>query len=114
MNQDNRLMLEAMQSKFTNRGPVNDIVVSDNNLNDMATMIDLNPSDEVDQLLSKIRDVADMLISDAPASQDDAEPVLKNAGAGAIETSAEDAEHRSNAQHAAIAISLQKAGKKPS
>ena len=117
MNQDNRLMLEAMQSKFTNRGPVNDIVVSElhkmhNNLNDMATMIDLNPSDEVDQLLSKIRDVADMLISDAPASQDDAEPVLKNAGAGAIETSAEDAEHRSNAQHAAIAIALQKAGKK--
>ena len=119
MNQDNRLMLEALQSKFTGRGPVNDIVVSElhkmhNNLNDMATMIDLNPSAEVDQLLSKIRDVADMLISDAPASEDDAEPIMKNHGAGQIESGSEDAEHRSNAQHAAIAISLQKAGKKKS
>ena len=72
MNQDNRLMMEAMQSKFTGRGPVNDIVVSELHkihtaLNQMATMIHLNPSDEVDQLLSHIRDVADMLISDKPA-----------------------------------------------
>jgi len=75
-------MLEAMQSKFTNRGPVNDIVVSElhkmhNALNDMATMIDLNPSDEVDQLLSKIRDMSDMLISDRPAAEDDAEMHVK-------------------------------------
>lgn len=97
MNKDNHLMLEALQSKFTNRGPVNDIVVSElhkmhNNLNDMATMIDLNPSDEVDQLLSKIRDVADMLISDKPASQDDAEAIMKNKGAGQIQSGSEDAE----------------------
>ena len=228
MNQDNRLMLEAMQSKFTGRGPVNDIVVSElhkmhNNLNDMATMIDLNPSAEVDQLLSKIRDVADMLISDKPAENaesaderkervqrgwdinkkrwakwkaENPEAAAKHAakkaksedaenephgypqgmtaiqnlllnelkkrgfeltkighadkdrdayptvfmmrsvgpmhtvaeidGMGAIngesyqdylanlKDGSEDAEHRSNAQHAAIAISLQKAGKKPS
>lgn len=72
MNKDNKLIMEALQSKFTGRGPVNDIVVSElhkmhNNLNDMATMIDLNPSAEVDQLLSKIRDVADMLIAERPA-----------------------------------------------
>ena len=72
MNKDNKLIMEALQSKFTGRGPVNDIVVSElhkmhNNLNDMATMIDLNPSAEVDQLLSKIRDVADMLIAEHPA-----------------------------------------------
>ena len=119
MNRDNHLMLEALQSKFTGRGPVNDIVVSElhkmhNNLNDMATMIDLNPSDEVDQLLSKIRDVADMLISERPAAQDDIEPIMRNDGPGQIQGGSEDAEHRSNAQHAAIAIALQKAGKKKS
>ena len=104
MNKDNRLMLEALQSKFTNRGPVNDIVVSElhkmhNNLNDMATMIDLNPSDEVDQLLSKIRDVADMLISERPASEDDAEAMMKNKGAGQIQSGSEDAEGLSDQEY---------------
>jgi hypothetical protein len=61
-----------------------------NILNDMSTMVHLNRSSETDQLLSKIRDASEMLMIDT----------------------AEDAEHRSNAQHAAIAISLQKAGKK--
>jgi len=94
MNADNRLIYEAMHST---RGSVLDVVVSElhkmhNALNDMSNMIHLNRSSEVDQLLSKIRDLADMLIADGPAE--------------------EDAEHRSNAQNAAIAISLQKAGKK--
>jgi hypothetical protein len=61
-------------------------------LNQLSTMIELNRSAETDQLLSKIRDAAEMLMMDAAA---------------------EDAEGRSNAQHAAIAIALQKAGKKP-
>jgi hypothetical protein len=98
MNRDNKLILEALQSKFTDRGHVNTIVVSElhkvhNILNDMATMIELNQSDEVDQLLSKIRDVADMLISDKPASQDDIEPAMKNTGAGQIESGSEEAEN---------------------
>jgi hypothetical protein len=68
MNRDNHLMLEALQSKFTSRGPVNDIVVSELHkmhtaLNQMSNMIDLNPSAEVDQLLAKIRDMSDMLIT---------------------------------------------------
>ena len=46
------------------------------------------------------------------ASQDDAEPALKNHGQGQIQSGSEDAEHRSRAQQAAIAIALQKAGKK--
>ncbi len=62
-------------------------------LNQLSTMIHMNRSSETDQLLSKIRDVSEMLMTDGPA---------------------EDSEGRSNAQHAAIAISLQKAGKKPS
>jgi hypothetical protein len=98
MNRDNHLMLEALQSKFTSRGPVNDIVVSELHkmhtaLNQMSNMIDLNPSDEVDQLLSKIRDVADMLISERPAAEDDAEVMMQNTGPGKIECGAEDAEH---------------------
>lgn len=95
MDADNKLIFEAMHST---RGPVLDVVVSElhkmhNALNDMSNMIHMNRSSEVDQLLSKIRDLADMLIADAPAKE-------------------EDAENRSNAQNAAIAISLQKAGKK--
>jgi len=191
MNKDNKLMMEALQSKFTGRGPVNDIVVSELHkmhtaLNQMATMIDLNPSAEVDQLLSKIRDVADMLIADAPAEnaeglsdqeyhkarKDSFELPGEEIGNGPIKvrlnkdtrldcyksgtvqevrfskgtifncdenvgdyyecdteeyggiavfpddvtvlSGEENAEGRSAAQHAAIAISLQKAGKKPS
>ena len=97
MDADNKLIFEAMHST---RGPALDVAVSQlhkmhNALNDMSNMIHMNRSSEVDQLLSKIRDLADMLIADAPAKE-------------------EDAENRSNAQNAAIAISLQKAGKKPS
>jgi len=94
MDADNKLIFEAMHST---RGPALDVAVSQlhkmhNALNDMSNMIHMNRSSEVDQLLSKIRNLADMLIADGPAQ--------------------EDAEHRSNAQNAAIAISLQKAGKK--
>jgi len=91
MNKDDQLMLEALQSKFTQgRGPVNDIVVSELHkmhtaLNQMATMIDLNPSAEVDQLLSKIRDVADMLIADAATEDAEHEPHGYPGGVTAIQ-----------------------------
>ena len=149
-----------------------------NILNQLSTMIDLNRSSETDQLLSKIRDTAEMLMMDSPA--ENAEHMdgitkrrgelagnimdivkhgipskeefikirqelhlkvkeIQDRGTAATEQEkreghrmmsqirayrsqhpddpgpyAEDSEHRSNAQHAAIAISLQKAGKKPS
>ena len=89
MDTDNKLMMEAMH------GRPQQVIVSElhkvhNILNDMSTMIHLNRSSETDQLLSKIRDLADMLIADGPA----------------------DAPAGEDAEHAAIAISLQKAGKK--
>jgi len=67
---------EQAESKSTGRGAVNDIVVSELHkihtaLNQMSSMIDLNPSAEVDQLLSKIRDVADMLIAERPAENEE-------------------------------------------
>ena len=142
MNKDNKLMMEALQSKFTGRGPVNDIVVSELHkmhtaLNQMATMIDLNPSAEVDQLLSKIRDTADMLIAEKPA--EDAENAessderkervqrgwdmnkkrwakwkMENPEAAAKHAAKKAAKAAGKEENAAIAISLQKAGKKPS
>jgi len=186
MNRDNAMIMEAMH-----RRP-EQIITSElhkvhNILNDMSTMIHLNRSSETDQLLSKIRDLTEMLMQDAPA--EDAEHMdgisrtrnalgrhimhmanygiptreefikirhelhhftrqIEDRGTAATEeekrkgrhmiaqlrayrssnaddpgsyaddpdgtaSAAEDAEHRSNAQHAAIAIALQKAGKKP-
>ena len=185
MNKDNKLMMEAMH------GRPQQIIISELNkvhtiLNQLSTLIDLNRSEEIDQLLSKIRDVADMLIADAPAEnaeglsdqeyhkarKDSFELPGEEIGNGPIKvrlnkdtrldcyksgtvqevrfskgtifncdenvgdyyecdteeyggiavfpddvtvlSGEENAEGRSAAQHAAIAISLQKAGKKPS
>ena len=191
MNRDNHMIMEAMH------GRPEQIITSELHkvhtiLNQLSTMIHLNRSSETDQLLSKIRDVAEMLMQDAPAENAEGNtgkkrlkydyewvtaflprdldisnraaqdkvldlafqetlkrlvPTHKNPrlaarnmfgdedfpqeiisqyawyqkhgfpdasedGWYAVED-AEDAEGRSNAQHAAIAISLQKAGKKP-
>ena len=179
MNKDNKLMMEAMH------GRPQQIIISELHkvhtiLNQLSTLIHLNRSAETDQLLSKIRDTAEMLMTDAPAENSEDRSVqaggsieditdiqkqsmnllqqhgfhvnkVSNAHAeqmggpmvymgkttGAMHqvaevdpqgmineetpeeyvqnhVHAEDAEHRSNAQNAAIAISLQKAGKKPS
>ena len=91
MDTDNKLMMEAMHG-HADRVITSELHKVHTILNQLSTMIHLNRSTETDQLLSKIRDLADMLIADGPAG--------------------EDAEHRSNAQNAAIAISLHKAGKK--
>jgi hypothetical protein len=129
MDADNKLIFEAMHGT---RGPVLDVAVSElhkmhNALNDMSNMIHMNRSAEVDQLLSKIRDLADMLIADGPAQEDAEHAHCAYAAKGCAcneceechvnhdkqtAPADEDAEHRSNAQNAAIAISLHKAGKK--
>ena len=66
MNRDARLIMEAMH------GRPEQIITSElhkvhNILNQLSTMIHLNRSSETDQLLSKIRDTAEMLMQDAPA-----------------------------------------------
>jgi hypothetical protein len=94
MNKDNKLMMEAMHN-HAQRIITSELHKVHTILNQLSAMIDLNRSAETDQLLSKIRDMSEMLMTDGPAEQ-------------------EDAEGRSRAQQAAIAISLQKAGKKPS
>jgi hypothetical protein len=66
MNKDNKLMMEAMH------GRPQQIIISELNkvhtiLNQLSTLIDLNRSEETDQLLSKIRDTAEMLMIDTNA-----------------------------------------------
>jgi hypothetical protein len=66
MNKDNKLMMEAMH------GRPQQIIISELNkvhtiLNQLSTLINLNRSEETDQLLSKIRDTAEMLMIDANA-----------------------------------------------
>jgi hypothetical protein len=49
-----------------------------NILNDMSTMIHLNRSSETDQLLSKIRDAAEMLMMDSPAEDAEGAGISKD------------------------------------
>jgi hypothetical protein len=119
MNKDNKLMLEMLHSKFTQTAGMETHVTNAlqnilKQLEQLDTAIHLSKSSHVDQLLSKVRDATEMMMSErgSGTSEDAAEPIMKNTGPGQIESGSEDAEHRSKAQQAAIAIALQKAGKK--
>jgi uncharacterized protein YciW len=90
MNKDNELMLEALHDYhgYQNRPGNADRIISGMNsnfitselhkvhtkLNQLSTMIHLNRSAETDQLLSKIRDASEMLMTDAPAEDAENEP----------------------------------------
>jgi len=66
MNTDNKLMMEAMHN-HAQRIITSELHKVHTILNQLSTMIDLNRSAETDQLLSKIRDVSEMLMTDSPA-----------------------------------------------
>lgn len=66
MNRDARLIMEAMHS-HAQRIITSELHKVHTILNQLSTMIDLNRSAETDQLLSKIRDASEMLMTDAPA-----------------------------------------------
>ena len=134
MNKDTRMIVEAMHHGHPMQVIVSDLYRVHTTLNQLSTAIHMNRNAETDQLLSKIRDLADMLIADGAAedaenaqqapdidhdkadlNKDDALSEYELARAKAMNRAmggAEQAEHRSPAQHAAIAIALQKAGKK--
>jgi len=82
MNRDNALMLEAMHHHGADRIITSELHKVHTILNQLSTMIHLNRSSETDQLLSKIRDAAEMLMMDSPA--EDAEDRSVQAG-GSIE-----------------------------
>ena len=66
MNRDNALMMEAMHN-HAQRIITSELHKVHTILNQLSTMIELNRSAETDQLLSKIRDMAEMLMQDSPA-----------------------------------------------
>ena len=75
MNADNHLIMEAMggrQQQFV----TSHLHKVHTTLNQLSTIIHLNRSAEADQLLSKIRDMCEMLMQDSPA--EDAEQYEQN------------------------------------
>lgn len=78
MKNDSNLIYEAYSSKFASEKPVTNHLISQlrlmhDRLNEMSTAISLSRSPEIDQLLSHIRDLADMLITEQPNKNEDAE-----------------------------------------
>jgi len=94
MKNDFKLIFEAYSSKFASEKPVTTHLISQlrlmhDRLNEMSTAISLSRSPEIDQLLSHIRDLADMLITEQPNKSeeennippppDEIRPILKTA-----------------------------------
>jgi hypothetical protein len=69
MNRDNQLMLEALQSKFLQPAGADTYVANQlqrilNELENISSAIHLSKSSHADQLLSRVRDTAEMLMSE--------------------------------------------------
>jgi len=69
---------EDAESKFSDDKPVTNHIISQlrlmhDRLNEMSTAISLARSPEIDQLLSRISELADMLITEHPKQSEDAE-----------------------------------------
>ena len=67
MNKDTRMIAEAMHHGHPMQVIVSDLYRVHTMLNQLSTAIHMNRNAETDQLLSKIRDLADMLIADGAA-----------------------------------------------
>jgi len=67
MNKDVRMIAEAMHHGHPMQVIVSDLYRVHTALNQLSTAIHMNRNAETDQLLSKIRDLADMLIADGAA-----------------------------------------------
>jgi hypothetical protein len=69
MDKDSKLIMEALQSKFLEDKPVTKYIVQTiekmiNHLEQLSKQIHLSRSSEVDQLLSRLRDTSEMLMSE--------------------------------------------------
>jgi hypothetical protein len=88
MNRDNQLMLEALQSKFLQPAGADTYVANQlqrilNELENMSSAIHLSKSSHLDQLLSRVRDAAEMLMSERGSgtsenAEDSAEDKMKD------------------------------------
>jgi len=72
MNKDNHLIYEAFESRFTQQvsaeiSVAKNLMKMDDALHDMSTVIHMSKSSHIDQLLSRIRDTVEMLMSERGA-----------------------------------------------
>jgi hypothetical protein len=70
MKRDDHLIFESIVSKYSDTKPITNYAIKQlekmhEQLNGLSTAIELARQPEIDQVLSKIRDLADMLISDS-------------------------------------------------
>jgi len=84
MNQDSHLMFESYlnqaASKYSDPRPITNYAIKElermhDKLNSLSTAIELAHEPEIDQLLSKIGDLSDMLISDSKHPENEEGPV---------------------------------------
>jgi len=78
MKRDDHLMFESLVSKYSDPRPITNYALKEltkmhEKLNSLSTAIELAHTQELDQVLSKIRDLADMLISESPKKEEGAE-----------------------------------------
>lgn len=91
MDRDSKLILEAMYLKeehVSNNYTIKQLYKILDELGKLSTAIHLSHQPEIDQILSKIRDMADMLISDNTEKAEDSEMAAGAelpAGSGAIQ-----------------------------
>jgi hypothetical protein len=93
MKRDDHLIFESIVSKYSDTKPITNYAIKQlekmhEQLNGLSTAIELARQPEIDQVLSKIRDLADMLISDSKHAegeetgnlnkQEDAEDISKS------------------------------------
>jgi len=74
MDRDSHLIFESVVSKFGDSRPISAYAIKELNaihdkLNSLSTALQLAKNAEADQLLSKIRDLSDMLISENPSAE---------------------------------------------
>lgn len=74
MDKDSHLIFESVVSKYSDPRPISAYAIKElhrihDKLNSLSTALHLAKNAEADQLLSKIRDLSDMLISEGPQGE---------------------------------------------
>jgi len=84
VNKDDHLIYEAFESKFTQQisaeiSVAKNLMKMDDALHEMSTVIHMSKSSQIDQLLSRIRDTVEMLMSErGSGTAEDAEEDIEN------------------------------------
>jgi len=83
MRKDDHLIYEAFESKFTSQtnaeiSVANNLMKMNNALEDMSTVIHMSKSSHIDQLLSRIRDTVEMLMSERGSGSENSEEDIED------------------------------------